>query len=171
MLAGTKAVSELVQGIVLMGHAFFVTMCCFSVLWVSMCLCLWICFVCCEHNVCVRRCICCMHDEYLPARAHANVYVLCMCQCSSCVVWVCARVYVHRYANVLHVVCARVYVHRYANVLHVVCARVYVHRYVCLILLSVLQSFFANYNTYSMMWYTWGTWRNMIFPCIIFLLS
>ena len=70
MIAGTKAVSERVQGIVLMGHAFF------------------------------------MHDEYLPARAHANVYVLCMCQYSSCVVWVCARVYVHRYANVLHVVCA-----------------------------------------------------------------
>ena len=116
MLAGTKAVSERVQGIFLMGHAFF------------------------------------MHDEYLPARAHTNVYVLCMCQCSSCVVWECARVYVRRYANVLHVVCAHVYV----------------HRYVCLFLLSVLQSFFANYNTYSMMWYTWGTWRNDDFPCIIF---
>ena len=51
-----------------------------------MCLCLCICFVCCVHNVCVRECICCMHDEYLPARARANVYVLFM-------------------SNVLHVLC------------------------------------------------------------------
>ncbi len=85
MIAGTKAVSQLVQAIVLMGHAFFVTMCCFSVC-VSEYVPVSLNFFCVLYNVCVRRCICCMHDEYLPARAHTNVYVLCMCQCSSCVV-------------------------------------------------------------------------------------
>ena len=49
------------------------------------------------YNVCVRDSFCFIHDEYLPALARANVYVLCTCQCSSCVVSVCARVYVRRY--------------------------------------------------------------------------
>ena len=57
---------------------------CFSVC-VSVSVCVFV-FVCCVHNVRERVCICCMHDEYLPARARANVYVLFM-------------------SNVLHVLC------------------------------------------------------------------
>jgi hypothetical protein len=93
-------------------------------------------FVNCVHNVCGRECTCCVHDEYLPARSRANVYVLCMCQCSSCVVWVLVYMYIG------------------------MCV---------LFCFSVLQSFFANCNAYSMMWYTWGK-KRWFFPASIFCL-
>ena len=114
--------------------------------------CVCVCCSCvCELFFCVFVCVCVC--EYVSVSLHL---------CVVCITCAWEIVFVLYMMNTCQHLLARMCMCCVrANVLHVLCQCVLV--YMCVgmfvILLSVLQSFFANCNTYIMMWYTWGKKR------------